>query len=373
VVTIYLGRIIMRRLLIKTPPTIARDYIVGFTHYIPGGEGIDIIYYEQDGIYLEGPEPEHAIKLAVKNIAEQIEKYKISRIPASGNDKRYKLIDRIFQCLQVSPELPIHNIFYKVADNLYSINIAKGCERFTLPSLLKPDIYEFNRTPGYVGSRKFDEEYPLESVLFSIAGYLGTRIGYTRFSRDAVLLIPEVIWRHEPSLELKFAVETFYEKIREGVLDISPEPAFILWLSLILRSYRRLSKLRIYVISEPAGANPATIKNHLRIDLEMFHESPLWRELVKSIDRREAIKERYTHELIDLLEMALSQRSDLAIKISIYLYETIVGAKSVEETYYIASRDFLTLKMRKGEIPKDVSLAYKVAEELRRAQKRLGG
>jgi len=42
VVTIYLGRITMRKLLIKTPPTIARDYIVGFTHYIPGGEGIDI-------------------------------------------------------------------------------------------------------------------------------------------------------------------------------------------------------------------------------------------------------------------------------------------------------------------------------------------
>jgi len=40
-----------------------------------------LIYYEQEGIYLEGPEPEHAIKLAVKNIAEQIEKYKISRIP----------------------------------------------------------------------------------------------------------------------------------------------------------------------------------------------------------------------------------------------------------------------------------------------------
>jgi len=245
-----------------------------------------------------------------------------------------------------------------------------------MPSILKPEMYEHIRTPGYdyihSKQRQFKVRIPIDSLILSIAGYLSTRAGYTEtihnagrhkeIIRNDVLIIPDIPWTaHEPTIVLRDAITALYTKNRRSniIPGTTPEPSFILWLSFMLSDVRKISRVKIYQVLEPTGPKPAVIKGYIAIDLEKLRRNEIWRCL--------ASKENLVQDLISLLELSLSEkdRSEKAMKVSLALYETIEGVKSMEEFYYLATRDYLSVKLQHSEHSRDIYLSYRVAETVR--------
>lgn len=350
---------------ILAPPTVARDYIVSLLHWMPKDEGVDRIVYGDDKIVLEGPNPANALSSALYNIAGHLDRAEVKKIPASGNDS--KILEKVYRCIGSSGERKPGDIIRDAASNIATIlerRIPNECRSFKMPSILKPEVYEHNRSPGYIGSRKLDDEIPIDSIMLSIAGYLSARAGYTEVSRNAVLIIPDIPWTaHEPTIVLRDAITALYDKSRNRrpgtIPGTTPEPSFILWLSFMLSDIRRISRVKIYQVSEPAGMSAAAIKGSIAIDLEKLRRNEIWLCL--------ASRENWVQDILGLLELSLSERnrSERAVRVSIALYEAIEGVRSVEEFYYLATRDYLSVKLQHSEPSKDIYLSYRVAEAVR--------
>jgi len=116
-------------------------------------------------VEISGPKPKLALeelleKKAVQVLEERIRKGVRVDLRFSGNDKKYR--DEIWRALSLSQDAsPIEMIRTLASDPL------KNYGRVRLPSVLKPEYYEFNRIPGYAGSenlRLARDEYPINVV-----------------------------------------------------------------------------------------------------------------------------------------------------------------------------------------------------------------
>ncbi len=355
---------------IKLPPTIARGFILALVRHIDVGpqRGVEEIELRGDSVILKGRDPvgglADAINLIADYIADQAGQDIGVRLPMSGNDKG--IVSRIFQCYQASLKDDQENlaqVVRQIGSTIYKVK----CDESKLPSILKPEMYEYTRIPGYLGGdskRKFDEEYPAESVVLALIGYLGARVGGYGERRAVALLPPD-----EGGYSARYFFERYSRSLRNmwgrqikrrmRFPGINPEPALTIWLALQLPE---VDKINLVSIREPAGQESAMLISSLSLTLDSVKRyTDLWECVVRA-------NEKGLVEMI--LERALNpdprRRSDLAVKASVWLYETLVGVRRFEETVYMMSRDYVSALLTNTEAGEDARILAMLARSLYR-------
>lgn len=339
--------------IIELPPTLAKDLIISVLHQIPPYTGVDeIIIYENRAV-LRGNDPINGLKEALKIIAYSVKRRGENRIPLSGNDKN--IIQRIYKCYGIAE---INNLYDQI--KTFSDHLTNECKEDKLPSLLKPELYEYNRIPGYKGEgkRKMEDYYPAISIMLGLIGYLGSKVGRIR-GEQSVLLLPEEVWSINPIESSKFssALGQFLDqmsKFRYIFPNIHPEPALILWLAINTES---LNRFRLFIINDPRGQEPATLSSQLTIDLSRIKEILYKYEILTDYD----LVSKLNNILRNVLFSDKPKHS--ALRFSVLLYETLVGVKSWEETLYFGLRDYMTnlLQEKEEELTNDIGF---VSEKL---------
>lgn len=357
------------QVVIKLPPTIARGFIMALVRHIDVDPYRDVeeVEVRGDSVILKGPDPVNGLREAINLVADYVaNQVKIGarvRIPMSGNDRR--ILSNVFQCYQASPDASPDHVIRQIGSHIYTVK----CDSLRLPSLLKPELYEYTRIPGYLGEgeRRFDEEYPVESIALAIIGYLGAKVGayYVRGEGRAVALLPP----DEGGYNARYFLERYSKPLRNMwnkqadkerrmvFPGISPEPALIIWLALQLPE---ADKINVVSLKEPAGQEPATISSYLSLSLESVRINPsLWNCIEKA--NEQGFVDR-------ILRMALNpnpeQRSDLAAKASLWLYEALVGARQVEEALYVMSRNQVSALLTGSEASNDARYLASLAKSI---------
>ncbi len=326
------------------PPRFAANCLMGLLYHL---EQTYNIIYHGDHVEIVGPDPLqalHDVLTTARQIIEDKEAGKmLIRVPASGNDK--KVLNGIWKAYRLGTDATVIDFIKVVQENLN----ASTEEKHRLPSLLKPEYYEFNRQPGYLdeSSRKMLDLFPVLSASLSLIGYFVCKVGNAQIDKGvwvSVVVTPEIQSSSQPyAIDPDYRLLTFvnparllnnYMQTRKyNFAGLFPEAALHLWLA----THMGGAKINLFALKEPFGQNPATIYSSLKIDLGSIHNN-LYRYGLKD----EAPK----NYLLYILENALragekSVAKHLSVRLSILLYEVLAGMKPVEEFVYAASREYL--------------------------------
>ena len=328
---------------IELPPKFAANCLMGLLYHLH--KSYSLTYYG-DRVIIAGPDPYKALQdvlLSARQIMEDKNRYAGSmmiRLPASGNDKR--ILEALKKSYGLGADATIIDFAKVVQENLD----VKG--QYPLPSILKPEFYEFNRLPGYAGesSRKLRERFPILSISLSLIGYFVCKAGSAQMDRGdwvSVIVTPEVMSRnHIYSVDPKFRLSTFVEPVqglkvylsqrKYNIAGLFPETALQLWLT----THMGGAKINLYAINEPGGQTPATIYSSMKIDLEPIYKSLIYYDL---------LNQNVKPYLVKILEHALraverSAAKSLSVRFSVLLYEVLSRVKRLEEFIYAASREY---------------------------------
>ncbi|MEM2237650.1 MAG: hypothetical protein QXR26_06310 [Candidatus Caldarchaeum sp.] len=349
----------MNQLIIPLPTRFATDCLLGVLYHLEKTYNLTVT---GENVVIEGPNPVAALQdiiLTAKQILQRREecdkKYRM-KIPASGNDR--KILSKLFQAFQLPPDASV----YQMTDVLAKDPIAAS-DDVQLPSILKPEFYEFNRMAGYVGesSRRMRQSYPAYVVGLCLTGYLLCRVGYVRLDRQekvSVLMTPSLSSSSRPfAVDPGYRIAAYLDAISklEDVLcrqkyrieGLFPETALHLWLACLIGGV----KIKLYAVKEPAGQNPATLFSSMQLDLH-----PLY----KAMDARGLTGENIRNRIINLAQNALntlekSLAKSLAIRFSTLLYEVLSGTRPAEEFVYVSNRELMPYLLRGNEAERDAS------------------
>jgi len=330
---------------ITLPPTLARNMILTVMHYIPPYSGVDRIIIYEDRVKLEGKDVINGLREALKIIANNVKKTKFI-IPSSGNDK--KIIKKLFKCYNINEnDSPDEQIL------TFSNFLLNECnEKLHLPSLLKPELYEYDRTPGYIGKRKMEIKYPPMSIMLGLIGYLGSKVGISPRKRQSVLLIPQEVWSIDPHFSSELGYFLNYMNSRKYFFpNIHPETALFLWLALHIG----LSNFRLFIINDPIGQNPATLDSQLTIDLSRIKEA---------LDKYGILQDFELCKRLDniLLNALSDEHENITIRFSSLLYEMFLEIKPWDEVLFFGLRDYMSNlllggKEKKQQLLEDIGIA----------------
>ncbi|MGC9069031.1 MAG: hypothetical protein ACP5GU_08125 [Thermoprotei archaeon] len=330
------------------PPTLARDLILSVMHYIPPYSGVDRIRISEDRVILEGNDPTNGLAEALRTIADNVKKNRFS-IPLSGNDRG--IVRKLFKCYGINENDTSDRQILTFANSLLNV-----CREEHLPSLLKPELYEYNRTPGYSGKRKMEITYPSMSIMLGLIGYLGSKVGVKieRRTRQSVLFVPQEVWIIDPrELYFSLSLKRFLDYMGNRLFpNIYPETALILWLALHID----LSNFKLLIISDPAGQNPATLNSQLAIDLSRVKEALKKYEILRDSD----VYKRLDHILLDALS---NEPEPATIRFSTLLYEMLLEIKPWDETLFFGLRDYMSnllIGEKRKPILEDIGIVCKV-------------
>jgi len=326
------------------PPRFAANCLMGLLYHL---EQTYNIIFHGDYVEIVGPDPLKALHDVLTTARQIIEKKKegnmLIRVPANGNDK--KVLNGLWRAYGLGTDATVIDFIKVVQGNLK----ASTGEEFRLPSLLKPEYYEFNRQPGYMdeSSRKMLDLFPALSVSLSLIGYFVCRVGNAQIDKGvwvSVVVTPEIQSSSQPyAIDPDYRFLTFVNPAR--LLDdhmqtrkysfagLFPETALHLWLA----THMGGAKINLFALKEPFGQNPATIYSSLKIDLGPIHNN---------LHRYGLKDEAPKNYLLYILENALragekSVAKHLSVRLSILLYEVLTGIKPMEEFVYAASREYL--------------------------------
>jgi hypothetical protein len=332
---------------IELPPKFAANCLMGLLYHMEQNYELT---YSGDRVVISGPDPYKGLEDVLdtaRQIIEDKKEHMPLRLPASGNDKKAKTLAELMQHYSLGADANIID-FVKVLKANLSMDGDKQCK---LPSLLKPEFYEYNRLPGYVGesSRMMREQFPALSVGLSLVGYFVCKVGRAQVDVKqwvSVVVTPEIISTNRPfAIDQNYRLSTFVTPVKNlygylsqksyYVAGLFPEPALQLWLA----SQMGGAKINIYAINEPAGKNPATIYSSMKIDLEPIHKALSKYNFLKNYAAKS--------NLVNLLEKALratekSNAKSISVRFAILLYEVFTGVKPPLVFIYAASREYMT-------------------------------
>jgi len=365
---------------IPLPSRFAADCLMGLLYHIESTYRLDVT---GEAVKIIGPQPIHAVK-DVLNLAEGIfeenEKNDIRvQFRMSGNDKN--IFKKLFDNLGLNEDATPIELVRVLKQNPFA-----AAEPVKLPSILKPEFYEYNRQPGYMkeSARKFSEEYPSYLVALSLVGYFLCRVGFTPLGKDArnlvaVILTP-VVSGSSPSytIDAKYRFGLFVrpfsklrnmlKKRRGKIIGLFPEPALNLWFSCLMGD----ALMRLYALKEPGGQNPATIFTALQLNLIPIHRAIQLYGLGEE-DMTDIIK-NLVEKALDILNQG--PEKPLAVRLSTLLYEVLSGTKPIGEFVGLVNREYLSSsfvgRAKQGEveqlvrklIPLSSKLALRVMNEV---------
>jgi len=336
-----------KRLEIQLPPKFAANCLMGLLYHMEQNYELT---YSGDRVVISGPDPYKGLEDVLdtaRQIIEDKKEHMPLRLPASGNDK--KALAELMQHYSLGADANIID-FVKVLKANLSMD---GDKQYKLPSLLKPEFYEYNRLPGYAGesSRMMREQFPALSVTLSLVGYFVCKVGRAQVDVNrwvSVVVTPEIMSTNRPfAIDPNYMLSKFVTPVKNlygylsqhrykyNIAGLFPEPALQLWLA----SQMGGAKINIYAINEPAGQNPATIYSSMKIDLEPIHKALSKYDFLKNYAAKS--------NMVNLLEKALratekSNAKSISVRFAILLYEVFTGVKPPLEFIYAASREYMT-------------------------------
>jgi hypothetical protein len=332
------------------PPRFATDCLMGLLFHLDRAYTLTVYGSE---VEISGPKPKLALeelleKKAVQVLEERVRKGIRVDLRFSGNDKKYR--DEIWRALSLSQDAsPIEMIRTLASDPL------KDYGRVRLPSVLKPEYYEFNRIPGYAGSenlRLARDEYPINVVAMSLAGYLLSKVGTARLERtqSVSVVVTPVITSRGLAVDPEYRYNVYVDPVgrlvddllqRKGWLDgLFPETA----LALLLACTMGGAQFKLYAVKEAGGQEPATIFSAMQMDLRPLYER--MREL-------QLTDELYRQKIVTIAKSSLDVNAQglkktLATRFALLLYEILSRSRPPEEFVSVVNREYLSLSMFRG-------------------------
>jgi hypothetical protein len=332
------------------PPRFATDCLMGLLFHLDRAYTLTVYGSE---VEISGPKPKLALeelleKKAVQVLEERVRKGVRVDLRFSGNDKKYR--DEIWRALSLSQDAsPIEMIRTLASDPL------KDYGRVRLPSVLKPEYYEFNRIPGYAGSenlRLARDEYPINVVAMSLAGYLLSKVGTARLERtqSVSVVVTPVITSRGLAVDPEYRYNVYVDPVgrlvddllqRKGWLDgLFPETA----LALLLACTMGGAQFKLYAVKEAGGQEPATIFSAMQMDLRPLYER--MREL-------QLTDELYRQKIVSIAKSSLDVNAQglkktLATRFALLLYEILSRSRPPEEFVSVVNREYLSISMFRG-------------------------
>ncbi len=365
------------------PPRFATECLMGLLYHLDRAYTLALHGTE---VEVSGPQPrmalEEVLNLAVQVLEEKNRKGVKVEMRLSGNDKKY--LDDIRHALKLPKDASqIDMIKTMASDPLANYGEVR------LPSGLKPEYYEYNRVPGYAGSessRLARDEYPINVVVMSLAGYLLCKVGSAKLDRKldrnqwvSVVMTPVITARGltiDPDYRytvyvdpLRRLIDDLLQRKRKGQLDgLFPETA----LALLLACTMGGAQFKLYAITEASGQKPATIFTAMQMDLR-----PLYEEMVKKLRLSDdQYREKIVKNIINIAKLSLDVKTQgvektLATRFSLLLYEVLSEARPPEEFVNAANREYLSLSLfrsgAKSEEDKKLKILVKSAVDIGQA------
>ncbi len=340
----------MSSIRLPLPPRFATDCLMGLLFHLDRAYTLTVYGSE---VEISGPKPKLALeelleKKAAQALEERVRKGVRVDLRFSGNDKKYR--DEIWRALSLSQDAsPIEMIRTLASDPL------KDYGRVRLPSVLKPEYYEFNRIPGYAGSeylRLARDEYPINVVAMSLSGYLLSKVGTARLERtqSVSVVVTPVITSRGLAVDPEYRYNVYVDPVgrlvddllqRKGWLDgLFPETA----LALLLACTMGGAQFKLYAVKEAGGQEPATIFSAMQMDLRPLYER--MREL-------QLTDELYRQKIVTIAKSSLDVNAQglkktLATRFALLLYEILSRSRPPEEFVSVANREYISLSMFRG-------------------------
>lgn len=237
----------------------------------------------------------------------------VNILPLSGNDK--KAWESTLECYNFVKSATLSVV-------LKNFSETKECEEVTAPSFVKPEYYEFSRSPGYPGKNKSKLDVQPHYLIIAAAGWVLSRIGKAKLKEDDIVGIN--IFTDTRSLIYNLAKDINY------IPGVKPETAFALWIASKLKAVNaNPNVVKVYMISDAGGQQPTTIRGEFTLELGRLLR-----------DKKEFI----TDELADIAKDALDSNSETknySAKVVTLIYEVLTGSKDIEELVYMANRDLV--------------------------------
>jgi len=332
------------------PPRFATDCLMGLLFHLDRAYTLTVYGSE---VEISGPKPKLALEELLEKKAAQVLEERVRKgvrvdLRFSGNDKKYR--DEIWRALSLSQDAsPIEMIRTLASDPL------KDYGRVRLPSVLKPEYYEFNRIPGYAGSenlRLARDEYPINVVAMSLAGYLLSKVGTARLERtqSVSVVVTPVITTRGLAVDPEYRYNVYVDPVgrlvddllqRKGWLDgLFPETA----LALLLACTMGGAQFKLYAVKEAGGQEPATIFSAMQMDLRPLYER--MREL-------QLTDELYRQKIVTIAKSSLDVNAQglkktLATRFALLLYEILSRSRPPEEFVSVVNREYLSISMFRG-------------------------
>ncbi len=369
----------MSSIRLPLPPRFATDCLMGLLFHLDRAYTINIYRTE---VVVSGPEPklalEEVLELAAQVLYNRVREGVKVELGLYKNDKNYH--QKIWSALELSKDAtPIEMI------RTLASNPLKDYGKVGLLSVLKPEYYELNRVPGYAGSknsRRARDEYSINVVAMSLAGYLLSKVGAARLDkakldkdqRVSVVVTPAIT--SELTIDPKYRYSIYVDPVsrfinellqrqnrRKEFLDgLFPETA----LALLLTCTMGGAQFKLYAVKEAGGQNPATIFTAMQMDLR-----PLYEEIV----RLQLIDDRYRQNIMHIARSSLNVNAQgvektLATRFALLLYEVLSRSKPLEEFVSVVNREYLSLSMFRGGVKSDegrriVESAVEVGKKIR--------
>ncbi|MGC8567284.1 MAG: type I-A CRISPR-associated protein CsaX [Caldisphaera sp.] len=232
--------------------------------------------------------------------------------------------------------------FERFTDKLTSVK-----DKVSAPSFVKPEFYEYGRSPGMVErTRKVELQVEPYYLIIAAAGWVLTRLGKAKVNEGKYVGVHVF-----PS---KGSIFHLTQSVKGVVPGIKPETAFGLWIAIkVKKSVAGLfSMMRIYTISDATLRNPTTVNGGFYIDLTKLDEK----------------KKLLNKELETIASNALRINSNMReryIVLANYIYEYLTGSKRLEDLLYFANRDLImNLNSKKEDVNELRSISMYVNNDL---------
>jgi len=237
-------------------------------------------------------------------------------LPLSGNDKNPWT--ETLKCYNFPTTVALSEVFKNFSQ-------VKECEEVSAPSFVKPEFYQFGRSPGMVErTRRVKLEVEPHYLIIAAAGWVLTRLGKAMVSKGDYVGVNVFT----PTRGILYSL---IQNVNGIIPGIKPETAFGLWIARKVVSSvtnPNVSVMRIYTISDAAGQNPTTINGGFSIDL------------TKLLEKRDLLSERLEAIARNALSISSNMRERYIVLVN-YIYEYLTGSKRLEDLLYFANRDLI--------------------------------
>ncbi|WP_246263951.1 type I-A CRISPR-associated protein CsaX [Metallosphaera tengchongensis] len=270
--------------------------------------------------------------------------------PRSGNDKRS--FSASLKCFNIPEGTPVSTALEKVAN---SLSPQPSCEEVSSLSMLKPEFYEYARTPGFYGGRKTGIEVSPTYVMLSVAGWVLSRLGRAPVANREYV----GVYAFPIDIDRKFStIPSLLKSLGNGMIPgTEPATALSIWLaSKMLESKAIVDQVMLYFMSEPGGQSPARVTSGQIVSVERLVKHKKFSDVHK------------TAEII--ARRALSpdpwecDKGGFSVRFSNLLFEVLTGSRREVELTYFANREYMSWRNSDDDKKKECLDYYKSASSI---------